>query len=499
LLERYGAQFGDLVERRHAEAAMMAAKQNAESAATQTRQAMEETEKANRALRDEMDRRLKALADLEYLANHDPLTNLPNRNLFNERLKQVLDRARRSGEAVGLMFLDLDHFKDVNDTLGHDVGDDLLREVSHRLKACVRAQDTVARLGGDEFALIQVGLNYPADANVQAKRILHALTEPFHIGTHKVFTGASIGITVFPGDTDSAEQLQKNADLSMYLAKEEQRNTFRFYDSDLNAVVKRRAFVEQQLRTAIEQEQLVAYYQPKVAIASDRLVGAEALVRWLHPEHGMVRPDEFIPIAERTGLIGPLGETILRSSCEQFKIWHRNGHEHLMLAVNMSAAQFSIGNIPQMVRDILEETGFNPARLELELTETAIMNDMRNAVEVLNELHEIGISLSIDDFGTGYSSLSYLRQLPVNRIKIDRSFISEIDSADSAAAIARAVVNLGQSLGLEVVAEGVETTAQLDYLREIKCDEAQGYLFGRPMPASEFEAYLEKMTSEGRA
>jgi EAL domain-containing protein (putative c-di-GMP-specific phosphodiesterase class I) len=236
-----------------------------------------------------------------------------------------------------------------------------------------------------------------------------------------------------------------------------------------------------------------------VAIADGRLVGAEALARWLHPEHGMVRPDEFIQIAERTALIGPIGEIILRSACEQVKIWHGAAHEHLMLAVNMSAAQFSLGNVPQMVRDILEETGFDPARLELELTETAIMNDMRNAVEVLNELHEIGISLSIDDFGTGYSSLSYLRQLPVNRIKIDRSFISEVDSADSAAAIARAVVNLGQSLGLEVVAEGVETTAQLDYLREIKCDEAQGYLYGRPMPASEFEAYLEKMANDGLA
>ena len=251
LLDRYGGQLGELVERDHARAALLAAKQNAEDSAEQTRLAMRETENANQALREEIDQRLKALADLEYLANHDGLTDLPNRNLFNERLSQVLDRAKRSGESVALMFMDLDHFKDVNDTLGHQVGDELLREVSRRLVACVRAEDTVARLGGDEFALVQVGLNYPVDANVQAQRILSKLSEPIHVGSHKLFTSGSIGITVFPGDSDTAEQLQKNADLAMYLAKEDQRNTFRFFDAELNAVVKRRSFLEQQLRNAL--------------------------------------------------------------------------------------------------------------------------------------------------------------------------------------------------------------------------------------------------------
>ena len=491
LLERYGSQLGDLVERHHAEAAMLAARRNAEDAASETRKAMEDTERANRALRDEMERRLKAIADLEYLANHDPLTDLPNRNLFNERLKQCIDRGHRSGETVGLMFLDLDHFKDVNDTLGHDVGDDLLREVARRLKAAVRVEDTVARLGGDEFALIQVGLNYPVDATVQAQRILNSLAEPIHVGTHKLFTGASIGITVFPSDTDSPEQLQKNADLAMYLAKEAARNTFRFYDTELNSVVERRTFIEQELRDAIEADELEVYYQPKVSIATGKLVGAEALVRWLHAEHGMVPPDEFIPIAERNGLIVPIGELTLRKACRQFVTWHRAGFDHVMLAVNMSAAQFSIGNIPEMMSSVITETGISPARLEIELTETAIMNDMRNAIEVLHELHKLGVSLSIDDFGTGYSSLSYLRQLPVQRIKIDRSFISEVHSADAAAAIARAVVTLGQSLGLEVVAEGVENEEQLNYLREINCDEAQGYFYARPMPAAKFERYLK--------
>ncbi|HEX9648567.1 MAG TPA: EAL domain-containing protein [Alphaproteobacteria bacterium] len=497
-LERYASQLGELVERQHAEAALIAARNNAERSAGDARRAQIETERANLALREEMDRRLKALADLEYLANHDPLTDLPNRNLFNLRLKQVLDRARRTGEAVGLMFLDLDRFKDVNDTLGHDVGDDLLREVARRLKISVRAEDTVARVGGDEFAVIQVGLNYPAEANIQVVRILRYLTEPVHIGSHKLFTSASVGITVFPRDTQSPEQLQKNADLAMYLAKEDQRSTFRFYDSTLDAVAKRRAFLEQELRAAIEQEQLTVYYQPKVSIRSGDPVGAEALVRWLHPEQGMVSPAEFIPVAERTGLIVPIGELTLRRACTQFQKWHRDGYGQIKLAVNLSASQFSITDIPKLVREVLEETGFSPDKLELEVTETAVMNDMHNAVDVLNDLHSIGVSLSIDDFGTGYSSLSYLRQLPVNRIKIDRSFIAEIDRADAAAAIARAVVNLGRSLGLEVVAEGVETVAQLEYLRSIDCDEAQGFLFSKAVPAAEFEQYLAERVKPRR-
>jgi diguanylate cyclase (GGDEF)-like protein len=483
------------VERQHAKAALVSAKQNAEAAADQTRVAMQETERANRALRDEMDQRLKALADLEYLANHDPLTHLPNRNLFNERLAQVLDRARRSGEAVALMFLDLDHFKDVNDTLGHQVGDELLGEIGRRLVSSVRAEDTVARLGGDEFAIIQVGLNYPADANIQAQRILGGLSEPVHVGSHKLFTTGSIGITVFPGDADSAEQLQQNADLAMYLAKDDRRNTYRFFDADLNSLAERRTFLEQQLRSALEYDQLMVYYQPKVAISDGTPVGAEALLRWLHPEQGLVPPSDFIPVAEKTGMIGALGEWTLRQACTQFKRWHDAGYDDLTLAVNISAAQFSLLDVPQMVRGVLDETGYDPHMLELEITETAVMSDMRNAADVLTEFHGIGVSLSIDDFGTGYSSLSYLRQLPVNRIKIDRSFVAELDTVDTAAAIARAVVNLGQSLGLEVVAEGVETESQLEYLRQINCDEAQGFLYSRAIPADEFELYLKEQFS----
>ncbi len=281
MLERYTSQLGDLVERRHREVALMSAKDDAERAAEAART-------ANRALQQEMEQRLEALAHLEHVANHDSLTGLPNRNLFNNRLEQVLASARRTAMPVALMILDLDHFKSVNDSLGHAVGDDLLKAVALRLAECVRGQDTVARLGGDEFAIIQVGLNYPADAYIQAQRILEALADPFEIGTHKLFSGASIGITVAPGDADSAEQLQRNADLAMYQAKEEQRNTFRFFDSELNASVQRRLFLEQELRTALTDDQFQVYYQPKLKLRERTLAGAEALIRWKHPEKGMV-------------------------------------------------------------------------------------------------------------------------------------------------------------------------------------------------------------------
>ena len=439
MLERYGSTMGNLIERRLQETALLAAKQRAERSA-------DETEAAKEALRQEMEQRMQALAHLEYVANHDPLTALPNRNLFNNRLSHMLDAARRSGQSLGLMFLDLDHFKSVNDTLGHGVGDELLKGVAERLQACVRAEDTLARLGGDEFAIIQLGLNYPPDAYVQAQRIPESLAEPFYLGSHKLYSGTSIGITVFPGDADNPDQLQQNADLAMYQAKEEQRNTFRFFNADLNATVQRRLFLEQELRTALDQKQFVVYYQPKLALKDIRVAGAEALIRWLHPDEGLVSPAEFIPVAERTGTISAIGEWMLRESCRQFQEWRAAGYPPLMLAVNLSAAQFKDRDIPAMVREILDETGLEPGMLELEITETAVMHDMSNAVDVLTELHKLGVSLSIDDFGTGYSSLSYLRQLPVNRIKIDRSFIAEVDRYDAAAAIARAVVMLGQSL-----------------------------------------------------
>ena len=322
ILEQYGNQLGTLVERRFQEAALVGARQNAEEALEQARQAAMEAEKANESLKIEIEQRIKAHEDLEYLANHDQLTDLPNRTLFNDRLEMLIEAASRTGQTVGLMFLDLDHFKDVNDTLGHAVGDDLLKLVARRVKDCVRSEDTVARLGGDEFAIIQVGLNYPIDAHVQAKRIVDALSRPFQIDRHKLYSGTSIGITVFPADADSSEQLQKNADLAMYLAKDSQRNTFRFFDAELNSAARRRSYLEQQLRVAIEENHFAVYFQPKIHLEDERIAGAEALVRWHHPEQGMISPEEFIPIAERTGLINPIGEFMLRASCTYFKEYH---------------------------------------------------------------------------------------------------------------------------------------------------------------------------------
>ena len=489
-LERYGGQLGTLVERRYREAALMSAKDEADQSADRARAAMEESQSANVALRREVDERLKTLAHLEYVANHDSLTDLPNRNLFNNRLNQMVESAKRTGQSVALMFLDLDHFKSVNDSLGHAVGDELLKIVAQRLVGCVRAQDTVSRIGGDEFAIIQVGLNFPADAHVQANRMIKALAEPITIGSHKLFSGVSVGITVYPGDAETVEQLQKNADLAMYQAKEEQRNTFRFFDADLNASVQRRLFLEQELRTALSDEQFMIYFQPKVSLRDSKVSGAEALIRWRHPEHGMISPAEFIPVAERTGTISQIGEWMMVQACRQFHDWQAAGQEPLIVAVNLSPAQFKDRNIPDMVRDILRDTKLDPACLELEITETAVMRDMGDAMDVLHELHDIGVGLSIDDFGTGYSSLSYLRQLPVNRIKIDRSFVMEVDQFDAAAAIARAVVMLGKSLGLTVVAEGIEKRAQLDYLRELDCDEAQGHFFSQPLPPEEFHRFV---------
>ncbi len=492
LMERYGDRMGNLIERHLQEAALLAAKQRAESAANEAIEARQETEEANVALKHEMEQRLKAIDELEYLANHDPLTDLPNRNLFNRNLQSLIDRNGQDERHIALMILDLDNFKDVNDTLGHTVGDDLLNAVATRLANCIRAQDILARLGGDEFALIQVGLNQPVDAHIQAERLLRALGEVFVIGDHKLYSGASIGITLFPDDGQTVAQLLQNADMAMYKAKEQSRNSFRFYDNELNDTVLRRNFIEVELRNAIEKEQLMIYFQPKIDIKGDRVIGAEALVRWDHEDEGMISPEEFIPVAERSGLINPIGEWMLRQACLHLHNWTERGLPRAKVAVNLSSVQFRDRDIPKLVSGLLGETGVDPVDLELEVTESAVMHDIRNAVGVLTELHNIGISLSIDDFGTGYSSLSYLRKLPVHRLKIDKSFVSEVDESKTAEAIARAVVVMGQSMGLEVVAEGVENAEQLQLLREMGCDEVQGFYFGRPMPNDEFEKFLTR-------
>jgi len=490
LLDRYGSQMGALTERHLKDAALLAAKQNAEKSAVSAIAAQREAEQVSSALRDEMQHRKQAMADLEHLANHDPLTDLPNRHQFNTRLSGLLSRAEHNGKRVAMMLLDLDNFKNVNDTLGHLVGDQLLKAVAIRLQNGIRAQDMLVRLGGDEFALVQVGLNYPVDAHIQAERLLRGLGEVFEIGDHKLFTGASIGITVFPDDGDGVEQLLQNADMAMYKAKAEKRNNFCFFDTSLNDVVHRRNFLETELRQAIENEELLIYFQPKIQLRTNTVAGAEALVRWPRKDEGMISPEEFIPVAERSGLVNPLGEWMLKQACAHLRRWADENLAPVKVAVNLSAVQFRDRDIPMLVSEMLAEAGVEPALLELEVTESAVMNDIQNAVEVLAELDRAGISLSIDDFGTGYSSMSYLRELPVHRLKIDKSFVSEVDENKAAGAIARAIITMGQAMELEIVAEGVETKAQLEYLREAGCDEVQGYYFGRPMPAVEFEEFI---------
>jgi len=449
-----------------------------------------ELTEANAALTAEVEERKRAMAKADYLANHDPLTDLPNRHLFTDLLQHEMGIARRQDTPLALTLLDIDNFKDINDTLGHEVGDALLKQTADRLRRSVREHDTVARLGGDEFAIIQTCLDAAELSASQARRLLKVLGEPYPIGDKMIAAPASIGIAMFPADAADSETLQKNVELAMYRAKQE-RGTFAYYDQGLDEEVRRRRTLEQEMRIALEKGQYQLHYQPKHAFAGGKVAGAEALIRWQHPDRGMISPGEFIPIAERTGLIAGIGEWALFEAARQFRDFEAaEGLAPVAVAVNLSAVQLRDRDIPKLVRQVLEDTRLPPARLELEITESVVMDDVRQTVEVLEALNAIGIGLSIDDFGTGYSSLSYLRQLPVNKMKIDRAFVMDVDTSGDAAVIARAIVGLGQSLNLKIVAEGVETAAQYAYLKGIGCTEAQGFYLSRPLPAAAFEAYL---------
>jgi diguanylate cyclase (GGDEF)-like protein len=489
LLLRYGAQLGLLGERRSAEAGLMAARHEAERQAQRAEQALRDTEKTNHNLLLEMECRQQAQSRLEHLANHDPLTDLPNRALFAERLSREMNLARRNGTKLALMYLDLDHFKDVNDTLGHAVGDELLLEVARRLSGCLREEDMVARLGGDEFAILQTGLRDAHPARVLAQRLIAVLARPMELAERQIFTGGSIGVTLFPDDGEDAQLLQRNADLAMYSSKQE-RNAFHFFDAVLDDEVHRRAFLEQALRDALPSGQLSLVYQPQVSVSTGLVTGVEALLRWTHPERGAIGPDDFIPLAERCGLINEIGNWVLHEACRQAKRWDAEGLPPLTMAVNVSVNQFKTGDVPRDVAAVLAATGLAPSRLELEVTETGLMNDMRNAGSTLSQLRNQGVGLAIDDFGTGYSSLSYLRSLPVDRIKIDRSFVRDVTSNEDAAIIAGTIVNLAKSLKLDVIAEGVETLAHADFLRGAGCVSAQGFYYGRPAGADELSRLL---------
>ncbi len=437
---------------------------------------------------------------LAHQATHDTLTGLANRTILNDRIGLLIERAERAKSVVALLLLDLDRFKEINDSLGHGAGDELLRGMAARLTDLMRDEDTVARLGGDEFVIL-VDMNTEDSAIPVAQKILDALTRPFSISGREVFTSASIGISLYPKDGDSSEELLKNADVAMYRAKKRGRSTFRFYNEGMNTSSTERLGMETRLRHAVDNGELLLYYQPQVNLRSGEIIGAEALIRWQHPELGLVPPAKFIPLAEETGLIFPIGEWVMRTACAQIRAWQDAGMMTPTVAVNLSAHQFRQHNLVKMTTGVLLDSGIDGRYLELEMTESAVMEDAERVIKVLRELKDAGTTLSIDDFGTGYSSLSYLKQFAIDKLKVDQSFVREITRDPNDAAIVVAIITMAHSLGLNVIAEGVETEGQLDYLRSHGCDEMQGFFFSRPLPSCDFEQMLrsgQKLTLNGK-
>lgn len=435
--------------------------------------------------------RTAAEEQVAYLAQFDTLTGLPNRNLFRDLLALTLTQAKRNEWNVGVMFIDLDGFKTVNDTFGHDVGDRLLVLVAQRLQNCVRSGDTVGRFGGDEFGIVLANLAKVDDANLVAKEVVDALKMPFALDEQEIYVTASLGISVHPGDGDSPELLLKNADIAMYRAKEKGRGTFHFYTEELHTRVMRRIELERELRLAIERQEFVLFYQPQVSLDSGRIVGVEALVRWQHPVRGLLLPGDFIAVAEETGLIIPLGRWVAETACVQVAEWHRRGHRELGMAINLSPHEIRRGNVAEHLRGALARADLDPRFLEVELTETLVMDGAESFIRSLNELKAIGITIAIDDFGTGYSSLSYLKRFPIDKIKIDQVFIREIVTEVDDAAIVQAVIAMSHHLKLRVIAEGVESDDQAAFLRRCQCDFGQGFLFSEALPAAELSGLLD--------
>ena len=422
---------------------------------------------------------------LDYLVSYDPLTRLPNRALFHDSLSQALARVKQGGGMVAVLLIDLDHFKNVNDALGHAAGDRLIQTIAARLIVCAKEGDIVARLGGDEFAIIMENFGSEAALEAGARRLIDAISAPVELEGRELYVGASIGISLYPTDGTDAGMLMMNADTALYLAKEKGRGNCQFFTNDLNRNLEKNLSLENRLRHAIERDELVLYFQPKVDVVGSRIMGTEALLRWQHPELGLVPPMDFIPLAETSGLIIPIGEWVLRAACRQNKAWQDAGHSRVTVAVNLSARQFRQANLVEMVADILEETGLEAEFLELEITESVMMENPEEAIAVLKRLSNLGLRLSVDDFGTGYSSLSYLKQFPLSYLKIDRSFVRDIIDDRNDAAIAAAVIGLARDLNLQVIAEGVETEEQRAFLQKLRCDYAQGYLFGKPVAPDE--------------
>jgi diguanylate cyclase (GGDEF)-like protein/PAS domain S-box-containing protein len=431
--------------------------------------------------------RKRAEARLAFMAQHDGLTGLPNRNLLRQRMDELLQLTRRSADKAAVMILGLDSFKAVNDTLGHGIGDKVLRGVAKRLRSTLREEDTLARLNSDEFAIVQTGLTRPEDAVLLARRLLEAIGDPYLLDGHSVIVGASIGIAMAPGDGEESEKLLKNADMALSRAKNEQRGTFSFFEAGMDARAQSRRKIETDLRDAIQNDVLRPYYQPLIDLSSGRITGFEALVRWPHPERGMISPAEFIPVAEETGLINALGGLMLRRACLDAALWP----DDVRVAVNLSPLQFRGGNLLPVVMDALKQSGLPAKRLELEITETLLLEKSSQVLATLHALRALGVHISMDDFGTGYSSLSYLRSFPFDKIKIDQSFVRDLAANRDAQAIVRSIISLGVGLGVTITAEGVETEAELDCLRSEGCHEGQGFLFSEARPNAEIVALLK--------
>ncbi len=435
-----------------------------------------------------------------FLADHDELTELPNRSQFRQVLNKALQRAERSGKMLSILFFDLDRFKNINDSLGHDAGDEVLRVVAERLIACIRKIDMVARFGGDEFAVLAEGLSAEDQASTVARKILEALSKPMILAGQQYRPAASIGISTYPSDGRDAQSLLKNADIAMYRAKEEGRGTFQFYSEQLNTHSVQRLEFESHLSNALNNREFVLYYQPKVDVATGRVTGLEALIRWVSPQFGFVPPGDFISIAEETGLIVPMGRWVAQTACVQNRAWQKGGLPHLRIAINISARQMADKGLVQFISDTISKTGLSVDSLELEITESAVMSNQEHAEKVLNELKDQGFHLTMDDFGTGYSSLAYLKRFPFDSVKIDQSFVRGIPQSKDDEAIVEAIIAMAHSLQLKVVAEGVETKEQLDFLRTRGCDQIQGFYFSKPIPSNEVVMLLYKtMTREAAA
>ena len=432
-------------------------------------------------------------ANLEYLANHDPLTQVANRLLFHDRLEHSLARAKRMKSRLAVLFIDLDRFKNINDSLGHDIGDKVLCVVVERLNVLVRDADTLARVGGDEFVIILDQIKKANDVGRYVQKLLREMSQTIEIADQKVHVTASVGVSLYPENGEDADSLMRTADIAMYQTKNNGGNHYQFYSPDMNIDARESLLLENQLREALQKKQLVLYYQPQIDLKTGRLVGFEALIRWNHPEIGIVSPLDFIPLAEESGLIVPIGEWVLYAACKQMKKIQEKWQLPLTIAVNLSARQFIHPSLVQTVAEVLYRTKLKPRCLELEITESMVMGNIDQSISKMNEFKKMGVQLAIDDFGTGYSSLEYLKKFPLSKLKIDQSFVRELGTDSNDTAIVNSVIALGKSMSLEVIAEGIETIEQLDLLKKEGCDQGQGYLFSKPLPFSDVSPLLDSV------